>query len=341
MVAPRALCRRAFTLIELLVVIAIIALLVAILLPSLCQAREAGRKTLCSSNLRQLGTAYNTYAADFQDRIASFTWQANQSNSNFADLNGATTDNDAAVRQAVDILRRRAEDTAFPIPTNWIPHPRYSHLVLMDYLAARLPERMVACPNDKNLAQWQTYSETVVANPGGLQPQPTTADTGQLVRLPFSSTYNLIAAAISPDGPSGGVDTLSPVPGNHNQVTVPGAVKLGRRKLTEVAFASQKICMYDPFARHGACRNPGLWFGYEEANAPAMFWDTSVREVRSGAANPGANPNTGQENGAIVRYQPDLNIEPPTKSGAPFALKQTWYAWTKRGLAGVDVGGKN
>ncbi len=339
MIVFRNLRRRAFTLIELLVVIAIIALLVAILLPSLCQAREAGRKSQCYSNMRQLGIAYNTYASDFQDRIASFTWQAGQANSNFADLNGAPTDNEAAVRQAVDILRRRADETGFPIPANWIPHPRYSHLVVMDYLAARLPERMVACPDDKNLAQWQKYSDSVLANPTGLQPQPSGADTGQLVRLPFSSTYNLVAAAISPDGPTPQSNTLSPVVANHAQILVPGAVKLGRRKLTEVAFPSSKVALFDPIARHGSCRGQGKWYGYEEAVSPVLFWDTSVREIRSGAVNPGVDPNTGGL--AIVRYEPDLAIEPPTKSGARFALTQTWYMWTKGGLSGVDVGGNN
>jgi prepilin-type N-terminal cleavage/methylation domain-containing protein len=60
--------RRAFTLIELLVVVAIIAVLIAILLPALGHAREAGRSTVCLSNLRSLGMICRQYADEFKGR---------------------------------------------------------------------------------------------------------------------------------------------------------------------------------------------------------------------------------------------------------------------------------
>jgi prepilin-type N-terminal cleavage/methylation domain-containing protein len=60
----RSRCPHGFTLIELLVVISIIALLIALLLPALRNAREAARTTICGSNQRQLAMGGLVYAQD-------------------------------------------------------------------------------------------------------------------------------------------------------------------------------------------------------------------------------------------------------------------------------------
>jgi prepilin-type N-terminal cleavage/methylation domain-containing protein len=60
---------RGFTLIEVLVVVAVIVLLVAILLPSLSQARERSRATVCLSQLKEMGRALQMYGVDYRDSL--------------------------------------------------------------------------------------------------------------------------------------------------------------------------------------------------------------------------------------------------------------------------------
>ena len=96
---------RGFTLIELLVVISIIALLIAVLLPALGQARYQANLTVCLAQLRQLSLAGNAYIVDNNDHTPDRQWQT--------DLPNLDYHNDKSARYC-------------PVPTtsasNWTAH---------------------------------------------------------------------------------------------------------------------------------------------------------------------------------------------------------------------------
>jgi prepilin-type N-terminal cleavage/methylation domain-containing protein/prepilin-type processing-associated H-X9-DG protein len=70
--------RRAFTLIELIVVIGIIAILIALLLPSMMSARKTARTIVCASNLRQLTTALINYSTEWKGAFPPNSAQIDQ-----------------------------------------------------------------------------------------------------------------------------------------------------------------------------------------------------------------------------------------------------------------------
>jgi prepilin-type N-terminal cleavage/methylation domain-containing protein len=340
----RGLSPRGFSLIELLVVIAVIALLVSILLPSLCTARASGRKSQCVSNLKQFGVGIQGYSTDFYDRLVSFTWRKGVQ---YTDWVGAAGDvNLACANQAIDIIRRRTSRTDIITPTNWIPFPLYNHIVMNDYLGQSLPERMVACPEDRLRQLWQ---RSVVPDPLAFHALPadvlrpgTAGVQNDDKRWPYSSSYQFVTAFWAPDYDRTGARTVHQGP-QHNTYYVPTAADktvLGERRMTDVNMPSQKVAMFDSHDRHPSCGNRLQLFNcYTEASQPVLYFDTSVRDLPTKKANRGFNPEfpLNQTMVTTFTYTP-AGWEPPRKPGAAFTMTG-YYRWTRGGLKGVDSGG--
>ncbi|MBI2842057.1 MAG: prepilin-type N-terminal cleavage/methylation domain-containing protein [Armatimonadetes bacterium] len=108
-----------FTLLELLVIIAIIAILAAIILPVFALVKDTSRRTVCTSNLRQISNAILQYAGDNGNRLPLWTidgvWQWDEAIYGYVKNKNAFTcpNNSAKVRAPQGMVIR-----AFALPKN-------------------------------------------------------------------------------------------------------------------------------------------------------------------------------------------------------------------------------
>lgn len=344
--------RKAFTLVELLLVIGIIAILVSLLLPALQGARRAARTAVCESNMRQFGIGAAGYARDFKDKIFSFSWRATDHDmSDFPDLNFSTPyDTQAASAQAVDILRRLADrrdpdDIKSPQFYAWLPHTYYSHLVLQDYLSRPLPDKAVVCPEDLNRLNWQKQPAELYDNNAWMPLQPDAMTSNhENRRFPYGSSYEAVPACfdtlqstrIASRDPLITNNRLRQYTSHNVYVQEPGATFYGMR-MTDVLFPSQKVHMHDSQDRHHFPRRQ-LFFGYQQAKQPLLFFDSSVRTYRTKDANLAWNPRLPTADDYSINYAPDP-WESPTLSGQAIESVGAYYRWTRGGLQGIDFGG--
>ncbi len=127
--------RKAFTLIELLVVISIIALLLSILMPALGRAREAAKRIVCGSNLKQMSVTWYMYTMDYKGKIGycSSLLPTNQQ-SRFPRVNSWTW---GGLKGWADIMG--------PLPEKRLLFPYIKDIKM----------KLFSCPSDKgNAAGW-------------------------------------------------------------------------------------------------------------------------------------------------------------------------------------------
>ncbi len=331
--SPRKRKRLGFTLIELLVVIAIIALLIGILLPALGKARRVARLAICGSNLKQVGVAVNSYAADYEDKIASYSWQGGPTNytTEYSDLRDPPDDVTACMYQLTEIIRKKTGDDTFPKLDDRAPQRRFSHAVIIDYMADKIPEETAACPEDRLLQQWQRDPDDYpdLNEQGG--------ETYSMM-FPYISSYQFVPASWAPDKKIGSRQTVQQYAGNHDLFSFNPSARYGERQLREVDFPASKVQMFDFYDRHGGSKEQ--FYAYPDAKTDLLFFDGSVRYLQTGASNLSFWPNQPQQDrGSPMDYVPNPVFEPPARGGVKDEDLESYFRWTREGLHGVDYGG--
>jgi len=272
-----------------------------------------------------------------------FSWQPNQRYTTMTDLNLAPSAFTAHAWQAVYIARKVLSEPGIARVDDRMLSRNYSYMPLVDggYLADGLPNRAVACPDDRDTIIWQRNwieSRTNILN-GTSDPDPGGSPAFHTF-LAFWSTYQTVPAAWSEQtGPTALSQADTQTPGNHLlywSFQFPDQVFYNTR-LDKITFPSSKVYLFDLFDRHMARRN--IFHGYGSAKQPLAFFDGSVRVKRTDDGNPGWDPRIPTSVQPTRYYYTPTPGEPPTMSGNASDPIFGWYRWTRKGIRGVDFGG--
>jgi len=137
--------RRAFTLVELLVVIGVIAVLIAILLPSLNRAREAAKRVQCLSNIRQISLATVNWAGDHRGwmpgaggfSILTYDQSSNKVRSIQLQSGDSSLDTGVEMKNSADWIAWSRHRDPFTGATNTAPYQNITYSALAPYLGGK------------------------------------------------------------------------------------------------------------------------------------------------------------------------------------------------------------
>lgn len=336
------------TLIDLCACVAVVSALSVTILPALAAVRDDSQNELSKANLMEMGKARDQYAMDHKDRIFSYTWLAGEvytmPDGRFIEL---SDNQDAAAYQNTEILMRRTGRISgihkIRTARGRLPHRRFSHLVLLDYMVGtneEFNETTVAIdPADEQQLTWHERPLEYTTGSGvpysgnnafGYDDDTNWYGIENKMRWPFASSYQVVPYAWQGDGPT---DIYVPVADTPHLYLLNGqSVSLGRRFTSEVAFPSKKVHMHEEFD-YEQSRYP--YFAYDHAMPEKLMFDGSINSRLSGEANDSVNP-ADPDPVWRQRYVPLDTFPIPLGGFGDDTELNMRYRWTDGGLQGVD-----
>ncbi len=366
---PPVRSRPAFTLVELLAVLALAAFTLTLATVTQQHDRAAMWKQLDIQRLGAMQAATSAFALSHQDILPSLLPGGRQAASQFPPsarytpapdeiFNTFDTDITASAKWAIHIIRKRGGRTQadMPIPSNWVGGIMYTHLILAEFLDLRLPSPQFVSAADKFRLRWH---DTQAFDAGAFFPFQPISD--QPERWPYSSSFQMVPAAWSPDRTPDGSGGVLAQGATHNTFQTAGLDTLGLRRLVQVRYTSRKIGWFDSAGRYSDRR---AWFyAQPECEGLSSTFDASVHQRTTGVPigrsvppfqgltytgrqlNPGWLPlNPSSSSRTTYAYEPE-RWEPLKRDGRYGSASSTeilggYQRFTRQGLAGIDFGGQ-
>jgi hypothetical protein len=331
-------CQQAFALVEVMAVVGVFLVAVAILLASSPYQRRTGMMNRDLANLRQMGAWTAGYSNDFEDLHPSFTAAPN---SIWPDIRASAlgTPIRQAAGQAIDIIRRRTGRVHFPLPSAWLPHATFTHLVLLDYADRELPDSMVVSAGDKHRMNWLDDPENK-HDRGFWQPfqnPESGAVQRSAYRWPYTSSFQTPPAFYDGGQSTWGVPRPVMSQFAHNSYFIPGGLDLGGQSMSDISFPAQKTLLFDNGSWYTG-RQP-QYFAVESSNVSNLMSDGGAAFRSTRDANPGWRPTQPTVAApSVISYRP-RKWEPPTSNGMLNERVSGYYRWTRGGIRGRDFDG--
>lgn len=325
--------RTAFASVEAAVVVGMIGLACCVAAVGGQHARTRAGLAGSLANLKKIAEVGAHYAADYDEQVWSFTWNADEHETSYPDLESPGVGAAAVMYQSTDIVRRLSGDDTIPRLTNRFRPPFTSLLVLADYLGESLPAEWMVSPGDAVRLGWQADPD----NP------PEMGDDSLAWRYIFGlygSSYGLMPAfwardeATMEEG-----NTVYQYPSQHDLFWVP-TMDFGNRRESEILFPAQKVRVAERESYFFGVRP--VYYLHPSARVPLLMADGSAAARTTADANTSFKPNNPpNQGGSAADYRPNPIYEAPTVSGGELDDKlEMYYKWTRRGLRGIDFSGE-